>query len=89
MSQLIFFLSFQLNFVGTTLESHQHTLHFPSFTHIFAPVSIGVKMPPIQSYTLHNGSGQTTRFAFDTSILDLVEKVFFTFIVPLKITTKR
>ena len=72
-----FFSLFQLNFFGKTLEPHQHALHFSSFDHVFAPVSIGAKQPSVQSYTLFNGSSQTTRFAFDTTILDIVEKVSF------------
>jgi len=64
----------KLNFFGKTLEPHQHALHFSSFDHVFAPVSIGSKQPSVQSYTLFNGSSQTTRFAFDTTILDIVEK---------------
>lgn len=50
--------SFQLNFIGVTVELGQKYVHFTSTSHQFIPVSIGDTLPPRQVSGLHCPSHQ-------------------------------
>ena len=45
---LIVSTSFQLNFIGVTVDQDRHYIHFPSSKHMFTPVPVGEKISPKQ-----------------------------------------
>eukprot|EP00795_Rhopilema_esculentum_P013350 gene13350-4200_t len=63
-----------LNFIGHTVSPDERYLHFSNTKHMFDPIPVGKKTPPIQMFPLHNGGGQPVEFQLDVSPLDEIQE---------------